>query len=287
MADYITKPGTNYVFDPTTDDIVGVMSPDGSVELFGEGGGSADEAAKTPLAGNVNAVDNTIYSNNTANNYTVTIQTGAVTTGLVAQQNSTGTVSVIAGAGVTFIPSGNQVTVDEGDQIVVTPTSVVDTFQIDVAGESSRKAMVVADIKSNGTPGGDANSGSRITRTLNTIKSNSIPGASLASNQITLPAGKYLLKCSAPSYRTAKTATFVRNVTASTDLLQSVGYTFASGTGVQVYSAIDEPITLTEETVLEIQQVFETSYTSIGLGFDGGPLTGTDEQYTTVTIEKL
>jgi len=55
----------------------------------------------------------------------------------------------------------------------------------------SSRLFHVADERVSGTAGGTATPGSWLIRTLQTVKTNDIPGASLASNIITLPAGKY------------------------------------------------------------------------------------------------
>lgn len=59
----------------------------------------------------------------------------------------------------------------------------------------------VRDEKSTGTGGGDSAT-STVTRVLNTVKTNGITGASLGSNQITLPAGTYRIHATAPAYST-------------------------------------------------------------------------------------
>jgi hypothetical protein len=53
----------------------------------------------------------------------------------------------------------------------------------------------VRDEKSNGTAGGGSTSGSYETRTLNTVMTNEVSGASLTSNQIILPSGTYFINC--------------------------------------------------------------------------------------------
>jgi hypothetical protein len=52
----------------------------------------------------------------------------------------------------------------------------------------------VRDEKSTGTAGDLYTGGSENTHTLNAVKTNTIPGASLASNQVTLPGGLYWLE---------------------------------------------------------------------------------------------
>jgi hypothetical protein len=56
----------------------------------------------------------------------------------------------------------------------------------------------VRDEKSSGSGGGTFTSGAWQTRTLNTAASNTISGASLSSNQLTLPAGTYEISATAP-----------------------------------------------------------------------------------------
>lgn len=50
-----------------------------------------------------------------------------------------------------------------------------------------------------GTHGGTFTAGAWRTRDLNTVLTNTISGASLSNNQITLPAGKYYVEASAPT----------------------------------------------------------------------------------------
>lgn len=58
---------------------------------------------------------------------------------------------------------------------------------------STLQCAVFEDQKANGTAGGTASTGAWTPRTINTSVSNTITGVSLASNQITLPVGTYLL----------------------------------------------------------------------------------------------
>lgn len=60
--------------------------------------------------------------------------------------------------------------------------------------------MHVRDEKPSGTVGGTGTAGAWNIRTLNTIKSNTITNASLSSNNISIPSGKYRIKASAPAY---------------------------------------------------------------------------------------
>ena len=76
--------------------------------------------------------DQTIAANNTSNNYTITVSADTIANGLILQQLSTGTVTVAAGAGVTFIGS-TLATSSAGKQIVINPTPIANTFNVKVA----------------------------------------------------------------------------------------------------------------------------------------------------------
>lgn len=76
----------------------------------------------------------------------------------------------------------------------------------------------VRDEKSAGTGGGSSGSSSFVARVLNTVVTNEISGASLSSNQITLPAGTYYIEADAPgSGNIDGTVIKLRNITDSTD----------------------------------------------------------------------
>ncbi len=62
----------------------------------------------------------------------------------------------------------------------------------------TNQIMIVRDEKASGTDGGASVAATTVTRTLNTVAANTITGASLASSQITLPAGTYRVRASAP-----------------------------------------------------------------------------------------
>jgi hypothetical protein len=64
-----------------------------------------------------------------------------------------------------------------------------------------------------------SNSGAN-TRVLDTVKTNEITGASLSSNEITLPAGTYFCLASAPAYLTSNHQCRLYNTTDSADVLE-------------------------------------------------------------------
>ncbi len=73
------------------------------------------------------------------------------------------------------------------------------------------------DEKPNGTTGGNSITGSQ-KRTLNTVLRNTIAGASLAANNITLPAGTYRVHATAPAAGQVVHKAFLQNETDATTL---------------------------------------------------------------------
>jgi hypothetical protein len=79
--------------------------------------------------------------------------------------------------------------------------------------------MIVADEKPSGTLGGTFTGGSWVVRTLNVVSTNTIVGASLSYDAVTLPAGTYHIWWRAPAYRVYRHQTVWYNVTDSSFVL--------------------------------------------------------------------
>jgi hypothetical protein len=77
----------------------------------------------------------------------------------------------------------------------------------------------VRDEKSDATGGGGFTSGSWVTRDLNTTVVNEIDGASLATNQVTLPAGKYRARGRAPAQTVANHRVRLQDITNTATLV--------------------------------------------------------------------
>jgi hypothetical protein len=115
--------------------------------------------------------------------------------------------------------------------------------------------LQVQDQKPSGTGGGSITSGSWHTRTLNTVVENGISGASLISNQITLPAGSYYIEAIASVTEPLAVRTRLRDTTNSADLLLSTNIegNAASDGEVGLYPRISGNIQLAGSTTLELQ----------------------------------
>jgi len=138
----------------------------------------------------------------------------------------------------------------------------------------------IQDQKSSGTDGGDRNVGIQ-TRDLNTIRTNEITGASLSSNQITLPAGTYYIKAETDTYGDgAKVQAYLYSVTDGSN--EIIGNSTV-GNYIRSASVIGRFTTDTTR-VYELRQYSSGAKATNGLGLASGQTT---EIYTDVQIWKV
>ena len=169
------------------------------------------------------------------------------------------------------------------NQVLQTNGSGVLSFS-SVADNFSTKLLNVRDEKSSGTSGGSSSSGSFFARTLNTVVTNEISGASLSSNQITLPSGTYYIDATCQYFESQSSRTKLRNITDSSDTL--IGSTEFTSVNFEGYlgSQLSGRFTIGATKTFEFQQRVQTS-NSQGLGIASGfSLT---EVYANVMIWKV
>ena len=131
-------------------------------------------------------------------------------------------------------------------------------------GVFENQLLHVRDEKANGTAGGTNIAGVNI-RDLNTIKTNEITGASVSSNQITLPAGTYYIDGSAPTYRTGYGHVYLYNVTDSAN--EIYGYNdYANPTDGASRSHVIGRFTIASQKVFELRHYAHTAFATYGLG---------------------
>jgi hypothetical protein len=152
-------------------------------------------------------------------------------------------------------------------------------------GEARQALFHVRDEKPNGVGGGSFNSGDWRTRTLNTEATNQIAGASLASDQFTLPIGTYFCEAVAPVKKVVTSKLRLRNITAGTDQIigSNTSSPVSSDSGGSVNSLMGQ-FTITEETVFELQH---RSSNSDSNGFGNSAGFGVIEVYAEVAIWKI
>ena len=131
----------------------------------------------------------------------------------------------------------------------------------------------VQDRKAKGVDGGTFTSGAWRTRVFNTELVNNIPGASLAANRITLPAGTYYIRSFAPATNVSTHTCRLYRVSPNAGVLLAGSSSNSAATnGSTTNSVIDDVVTLAETTVLEIQHACFTTKadTGFGSGYDIG-----------------
>lgn len=125
----------------------------------------------------------------------------------------------------------------------------------------------VQDQKAASSYGGTSIAGTN-TRVLNTVVTNTLAGASLANNQVTLPAGRYKVTGSAPCYAGTGHLAWLYNVGDNSVALQGTVEFSGTSTGyAQTRSMIVGEITLGLTTTLGIKHLIGTAQATTGLGY--------------------
>ena len=143
-------------------------------------------------------------------------------------------------------------------------------FVAGVGGIFETQLLHVRDEKSDNTDGGSNSAGSFVARTLNTVKTNEISGASLASNQITLPSGTYYIHASAPAYAVDKHKLKLRNTTDSSDTLIGTSNFSYSASSIENRSFVIGRFTISAQKVFELQHRSATLKSGDGFGVGSG-----------------
>ncbi len=153
-------------------------------------------------------------------------------------------------------------------------------------GGGGSQLMIVQDQKPNGIVGGTFTTGARRTRDLNTVLVNEIAGASLAANQITLPAGTFRVQASAPGYKVARHKITLVDITNTLDLIHGSIVNSDTTSNSIIVSVLNSQFVLTGATVIELHHECQTTVNSNGFGQDNqfGTEAGVFSQ---VIIEKV
>ena len=153
------------------------------------------------------------------------------------------------------------------------------------AGKFESALLHVRDEKGVSSHGGTFTSGSFLTRTLNTSLTNEISGASLSSNQITLPSGTYYIKALAPAYGVNRHTIRLRNITDSTDTLLGTSMYAENAYSISNVAMVTGRFTISAQKTFEIQHRCETTNTTYGFGVSKDM--GETNIYTDVQIWKV
>jgi len=146
----------------------------------------------------------------------------------------------------------------------------------------------IQDQKTSGTDGGTFTAGAWQTRVLNTELTNTITGASLSTNQITLPAGDYYVESSAIGYRVNRHATRLFNTSDTATILSGFSVNSDNTSGGMNNAMLSGSFTLAAPKVLELQHQCQTTFATSGFGIDvGTTFTVGNELYSDIKIWKV
>lgn len=142
--------------------------------------------------------------------------------------------------------------------------------------------MIVQDQKASGTAGGGSSAGTN-TRVLNTTSVNTITGASLASNQITLPAGTFDIDAFAPCYLGDYHKLSLYNVTDTATSI--IGNQLLATSVVENTAQLTGRITIAGAKVFELRHYIQTAKATNGLG--NAATMGLVEVYASVRVSQV
>lgn len=185
-----------------------------------------------------------------------------------------GTVKLVDISGSPALPAVR------GDNMTDIPVAAV------TGAQKALKVMIVEDRKTSGTGGGTPGSDTTwLVRDLNNAATNDISGASLSSNQITLPAGTYMVRASAPAFRSQGHRIRLRTTGGSTLLTGTSEWSGSGGNYAQTHSHAGGIVTLASSTVFELQHWFE--FVGVSTTFGQPVSTGDEELYGRVEVIKI
>lgn len=143
--------------------------------------------------------------------------------------------------------------------------------------------LIVTDTKANGTACGASIAGTQ-TRALNTVNVNNIGGASLGSNQITLPATKkFRVSAVASANASGKTQAIITNATVAATYL---GTSTVAFTGAPVVSTVEAIIaTGASAEAIQLDQYTQNVRATDGLGLAAS--SGNSEVCSRVVVTEL
>lgn len=142
--------------------------------------------------------------------------------------------------------------------------------------------FIARDEKATNTPPQSFVASNWTTRDLNTVVHNSIAGSSLSANQITLPAGRYVVEARAPGTQVGHRARLY-NVTGASVLLSGSNGSESPNPSSQTLSHISGHIYLAAQSVVRLEH---WGASSVAAGKELG-ITGTPEVYSEITIRRI
>ena len=196
----------------------------------------------------------------------------------------TNKISPATGTAFALGDSGDTFTVPSGATIANLGTAT------GFSGAFESALLHVQDQKSQGSNGGSAGDNATVTRDLNTVLTNEITGASLATNQITLPSGTFFISAKAPASHCNSHQILLYNTSdASETLTGQNAYNSTAGTAESTtHSFLTGRFTIAAEKVFELRHRVNSNSPTVGLGRTyGGSNTPPHELFTDLNIWKV
>jgi hypothetical protein len=168
-----------------------------------------------------------------------------------------------------ILPTGASITTAAGDSMVVrgdgSGNARVITYTRATGGPvGPYPYLKVSDQKANNTAGGSSLAADITqTRVLNTVDVNTITGASLASNTVTLPIGTYRAFATAPTAGAGRTKLFLYNSSDATYI--GIGSS-AGGTNGMGGSIVNTQFSITASKNFTLRHYTDSATATIGLG---------------------
>lgn len=189
-------------------------------------------------------------------------------------------------AGIAKFATQAQVDGGNDNTSAVTPLKLAVNQVATGAISFARRFANFRDVKPLGTSGGTYTAGAWRTRDLNTVVANNIPGATLTSNQLTLPAGTYFVIGQSALGNISNARLRFYSVTDSVPLLEGIG-NGAVGTANLTNSLahIMGSFTLSAPKTVELQLLAAASLNTYGFGY--ALSLGSNETYSDMTVWQL
>ena len=152
--------------------------------------------------------------------------------------------------------------------------------------EVSQQVLHVRDEKPTNVAGGTFTAAAWRIRDLNTVVANTIPGASLTNNAVTIPAGTYDIFVRVPAYAVNRHMCRLWDITLSSTIVSgSSAYTSSSGTA-NTDATIQTRQTFLNSTTFEVHHVSQTTEAANGFGVEANAV-GFPEIYSEVFVRRI
>lgn len=249
----------------------GFLHSDGATALFGPTHtGYAQNEVKGANIASASAINlatatgNLVHVTGTTTISAITIPVGADRTVIFD-----GALTLVHGAGL-LLPGGANIVTEPGDRMVVrgdTDGAVVTSY-VRASAQPIAAIPLLHVWHETGSAGGSSVAGTQ-DRVLNTVVTNTITGASLASNQITLPPGTYDFDISAPAFTIARHRAWLFSVTDGGVVKLGTTEFTGSGDQVQTRSLVRGRFAIVTSKVFKVQHYTDAAVPTQGLGGNG------------------